>query len=162
MQLEPPAVHKHLKTIGDEIGVRIYAKRGGRLELTDAGRLLLPFARGILVQHEAAAAAVKEWRDARRGVVRVGGGPSFSSYLPPTLRKRYRHRFPNVDVFVETATGDHLLERLLAGQLDLIFDLASPAAATQESPLQSCTRKGRGSSELLRPISTGSALARGS
>lgn len=125
--LSPPAVHKHLKALEDEFAVRIYAKRGGRLALTDAGRLLLPFAREILAQREAAATALYEWRDARRGVVRVGAGPSFSSYLLPLLVKRYRRRFPNVDVFVETATGDYLLERLRGGHLDLIFDLASSA-----------------------------------
>lgn len=129
--LSPPAVHKHLKTIEEEFGVRIYTKREGRLELTDAGRLLLPFVREILVQHEAAAAAVNEWNNAGRGLVRVGAGPSFSSYLLPLLVKRYRRRFPNVDVFVETATGDQLVERLLGGHLDLIFDLGS---ATIEEP----------------------------
>jgi DNA-binding transcriptional LysR family regulator len=124
--LSAPAVHKHLKSIEEEFGVRVYTKRGGLLELTDAGRLLLPFVREVLVQHEAAAAALREWTDAGRGLLRVGAGPSFSSYLLPPLIKRYRRRFPNVDVFVETATGDHLLERLRGGHLDLIFDLAWP------------------------------------
>jgi LysR family transcriptional regulator, transcriptional activator of the cysJI operon len=125
--LSPPAVHKHLKTIEEMYGVRLYTKQGGRLELTEAGRLLLPFARDVLVQHEAAAAALNEWRDGRRGVLRVGAGPTFSSHLLPPLVKRYRDRFPSVDVFIETATGDHLLERLRGGHLDLIFDLAFAA-----------------------------------
>ena len=125
--LSPPAVHKHLKTVEKEFGVRIYAKRGGRLELTDAGRLLLQFVREILAQHEAATAAMHDWQGARRGVVRVGAGPSFTTLLLPQLLKRYRHRFPNVDIFVDTATGDHLLHRLRGGHLDLIFDLGSSA-----------------------------------
>jgi len=133
--LSAPAVHKHLKTLEEEFRVRIYTKRAGRLELTDAGRLLLPFAREILAQHETAAAALGEWKDARRGVVRVGAGPSFSSYLLPLLVKRYRRRYPNVEVFVETATGDHLLERLRAGHLDLILDL-SPQHVEEEPNIE--------------------------
>jgi DNA-binding transcriptional LysR family regulator len=132
--LSAPAVHKHLKTIQDEFGVRIYAKRNGRLELTDAGRLLLPFAREIVEQSESAAAAMHEWRDGRRGLVRVGAGPSFCSYPLPLLIKRYRSEFPSVEIFVETNTGDNLLRRLREGHLDLIFDLAS--SSTSELDIQ--------------------------
>jgi len=127
--LSPPAVHKHLKTIEDEFGVRVYTRGANKLEITDAGRLLLSFTREILRQHAAAAIALSEWKDGRRGVVRVGAGPSFSSYLLPPLVKRYRRRFPEIEVFVETATGDHLLERMNSGHLDLVFDLASQAEA---------------------------------
>lgn len=126
--LSPPAIHKHLKLIGDEFGVRLYSKSGPRLELTDAGRLLLPYAREILNRHDAAFVTLREWRDARCGMVRVGAGPSFSSCMLPILVKRFRRRYPNVELFVESATGDHLLERLSCGQLDLIFDLGSQAA----------------------------------
>ncbi len=120
--LSPPAVHKHLKTIADEFGVRLYSKGNGRLELTDAGKLLLPFARDIMMRHDAAALALRGWRDARCGVIRLGAGPSFNSCLLPLLLKRFRRSFPHVEMFVETATSDQLQERLSSGQLDLIFD----------------------------------------
>ena len=125
--LSPPAVHKHLKMIADEFGVSFYSKRGGRLELTDAGRLLLPFAREIMLRHDAASTALREWRDAAHGLVRVGAGPCFTSCLLPILVKRFRRCFPKVELFVETATGDRLLERLSSGHLDLIFDLGAQA-----------------------------------
>jgi DNA-binding transcriptional LysR family regulator len=44
----------------------------------------------------------------------------------PGLVKRFRRRFPQVDVYVETGDSNHLITRLQAGALDLIFDLASP------------------------------------
>ena len=125
--LSAAAVHKHLKTLEEECGERIYEKRGGKLVLTQAGQVLFPFLREIIKQHEAAVTAMHEWRNAGTGVVRVGAGPSFSCYFLPPLIKRYRRRFPNVTVFVETGTGDHLLERLRGGHLDLTFDLASVA-----------------------------------
>src|SRR4051812_47587311 len=105
--LSPPAVHKHLKIIADEFGVRLYSKGNGRLELTDAGKVLLPFAREIMMRYDAAAIAVRGWRDARCGVVRVGAGPSFNSCLLPFLLKRFRRSFPQVELFVETANDSH-------------------------------------------------------
>lgn len=125
--LSPAAVHKHLKTIERELGVRVYQKWEGRLRLTEAGRVALPFAKEILLHHEAAFAAIAEWKDGGRGMVRVGAGPTFSSYLLPPIVKRFRRRFPRVDVYVETGESGHLMSRLKSGALDLAFDLASAA-----------------------------------
>ena len=121
----PAAIHKHLKTLESEFGVPIYKKGRGRLVLTEAGQVLLPFLREILIRHESAFTAVAEWKDAKRGLVRIGAGPTFSSYLLPTLLKQFRRRFPKVDVFVETGDSDHLMSRIRSGALDLVFDLAS-------------------------------------
>src|ERR1700722_4654464 len=124
--ISPAAVHKHLKTLQNEFGVRLYEKQNGRLHLTEAGRVALPYARDILLHRDAAFAALEEWKGGGKGSVRVGAGPTFSSGMLPGLGKRFRRRFPQVDVYVETGDSNHLISRLQAGALDLIFDLASP------------------------------------
>lgn len=132
--ISPAALHKHLKTLESELAVKLYEKQGGRLVLTEAGRIALPFAKEMLLHHDSAFTAITEWKDGSRGAVRVGAGPSFSSYLLPPLIKRFRRRFPRVDVYVETGNSDHLISRLKAGALDLVFDLA--AAALQDRNLE--------------------------
>lgn len=123
--ISPAAVHKHLKTLESEFGVRLYAKHDGRLQLTEGGRVALPFARDILLHYDAAFTAIEEWKGGGRGSVRVGAGPTFSNYMLPALVKKFRRRFPQVDVYVETGDSAHLISRLRAGALDLIFDLAA-------------------------------------
>ena len=123
--ISPAAVHKHLKTLVGEFGIRLYAKEGGRLHLTEGGLVALPFARDILLHHDAAFAAIEEWKGGGSGTVRVGAGPTFSSCLLPALVKKFRRRFPRVDVYVETGDSSHLISRLRSGSLDLIFDLAA-------------------------------------
>lgn len=125
--LSPAAIHKHLKTLESEFGVPIYGKKNGRLVLTEAGQVLLPFIREILLRYGAAFVAIEEWKGAKRGSVRVGAGPAFSSYLLPSLLKRFRRRFPKVDVFIETGDSNHLMNQVRTGALDLAFDLASAA-----------------------------------
>ncbi|MEO7143000.1 MAG: LysR family transcriptional regulator [Bryobacteraceae bacterium] len=125
--ISPAAVHKHLKTLESELGVRIYEKQEGHLRLTDAGRIVLTFAKEILLHHDATFTALAEWKDGDRGLVRVGAGPSFSGNLLPPLVKRFRRRFPRVDLYVETGDSNHLISRLRAGSLDLVFDLAAAA-----------------------------------
>jgi DNA-binding transcriptional LysR family regulator len=122
--LSPAAVHKHLKSLEQELGARLYTRQQGSLRLTEAGQMILPYLQEMAAQRDAAVAALADWRQAKRGQVRVGAGPIFSSQLLPTLLKRFRKKFPGVDVFVETGNGEHLREHLLSGALDLTFDLA--------------------------------------
>jgi DNA-binding transcriptional LysR family regulator len=94
----------------------------------------LPFAKEIFLHHSATFAAIAEWKDGGMGRVRIGAGPSFSSYLLPPLIKSFRRRFPRVDVYVETGDSNHLISRVRGGALNLAFDLA--AAASEDKSLQ--------------------------
>jgi DNA-binding transcriptional LysR family regulator len=125
--LSPATVHQHLKQLQQELAAVLYEKRGGRLALTEAGEMIFPLLKQILSQHDAVRAAALDWKGAARGLVRIGAGPSFSSYLLPPLIKRFRRRHPGVELFVETGASGHLLERLRGGALDLVFDLAASA-----------------------------------
>jgi DNA-binding transcriptional LysR family regulator len=129
--LSPAAVHKHLKTLGKELGTRLYERQDGRLVLSEAGSIALPFFTHILNQCESVRTAISEWKNAHTGIVRVGAGPTFSTHLLPGLVRNFRRRFPGVEVFVEAGNGDHLMARLHNGHLDLIFDVA---AAAMEHP----------------------------
>ena len=65
-------------------------------------------------------------------MVRVGAGPSFSSYMLPRVLSRFRRKFPKVEIFVETGNGNDLRESLRVGSLDLIFDVAHPPVDNSE------------------------------
>lgn len=129
--LSPAAIHKHLKSLESEFGSQLYKKNNGRLVLTESGQILLPFLREILLGQESAYTAVAEWKDAERGLVRIGAGPSFSSDLLPTLLKQFQERFPKVNIFVETGDSGHLMGRLRSGHLDVAFDLGSAALESE-------------------------------
>lgn len=132
LRLTPGAVHKHLKTLEAELGVHLYEKHEGTLRLTAAGKEALPYFQDVLDRRDAAIQAVSDWKQETAGLVRVGAGPSFSSYMLPKILSRFRRRYPKVEIFVETGNGGHLRESLRTGALDLIFDVAYPAVDSSE------------------------------
>jgi DNA-binding transcriptional LysR family regulator len=127
LNLTAGAVHKHLKTLEAEFGLRLYEKFGGSLRLTEAGKMAIPYLNEMIEKRQAALEAIYDWNHSVRGVVRVGAGPSFSSYMLPAILKKFRHRYQYAEVYVETGNGDHLMNSLRSGSLDLIFDLAESA-----------------------------------
>lgn len=121
--LTPGAVHKHLKTLEAELGVRLYRKTENGLELTCEGEIALPFFQEVIERRDAALAAIADCKDSARGVVRVGAGPSFASFMLPGIVARFRRRYPRVEVYVETGNAQHVEQQLKAGALDLAFAL---------------------------------------
>lgn len=122
--LSPAAVHKQLKALETELGIRLYEKVGRRLRLTQAAEILAPYVRTVLAQHDAAVAAVIEWKGLRRGLVRIGAGPTIASYLLPPLFKQFRRDCPGVDLVMDTGNTPGLLAGLSRGDLDAAFLVA--------------------------------------
>lgn len=123
LHLSPPAIHKQLKLLESELGVALYEKIGRQLHLTQAAEVVLPYLKDLLAQHDSALSALDEWKGMKRGVVRVGTGPS--AYVLPAILKKFRRAWPEVEVLVETGNTPVLLESLNKGSLDLAL-LVSP------------------------------------
>lgn len=125
LHLSPAAIHKQLKVMEGELGVRLYEKMGRGLQLTQAAEILLPYLKGLLAQYDGAISALAEWKGMKRGLIRIGAGPAMSSYILPPLLKPFRRAFPGVDLFVQTGNTNFLLETLDKGGLDLALLISS-------------------------------------
>jgi DNA-binding transcriptional LysR family regulator len=125
LHLSPAAVHKQLKGLESELGVRLYERVGRRLCLTPLAEALLPYVHDILAQHDSALAVIEEWKGLKKGMVRIGAGPTLSSYVLPTLLKRFRRCHPRIELFIETGHTPILIEGLNRGRLDLALLVSS-------------------------------------
>jgi DNA-binding transcriptional LysR family regulator len=123
--LSPSAIHKQLKSLEEELGVQLYEMVGRQLRLTQATEMMLPYLKEMLAQYDSALAILKEWSGMRRGLVRIGAGPTLSSYILPEILKRFRRVHPSVELIVETGNTPVLLERLGSGSLDLALLVSS-------------------------------------
>lgn len=116
LHLSAPAIHKQLKTLEAALGVSLYEKIGRNLQLTQAAEVLIPYLQDMLAQHDSALAALDEWKAMRRGLVRIGTGPS--SYIIPNILKRLRRAHPGIEVLIETGNTPVLLDHLKHGSID--------------------------------------------
>jgi DNA-binding transcriptional LysR family regulator len=125
VHLSPAAVHKQIKNLERELGVRLYEKAGRRLHLTQAAVTILPYLQELLAQYDAISMALEEWKGLKRGFVRIGANPAISSYLVPTLLKRFRRKFPDVALSLEVDASGPLVERVVNRSIELALLLSS-------------------------------------
>src|ERR1700757_3521341 len=93
-----------------------------RVELTEAGHLLLGHADAIVAQLDAARADMAALAEGAAGTLRVGIYQSVGARLLPALVRRFRAQWPRVGVRVrgESSAAD-LLRLLEHRELDLTF-----------------------------------------
>jgi LysR family hydrogen peroxide-inducible transcriptional activator len=106
-----------LESRGKGIGRRLFDRLGRRVVLTDAGRVLLGHAQGILAAVGEAGRAVRD--SAEGGRLRVGAIPTVAPFLLPKAVARFRKDHPAVQLQLKEDLTERLLADLLAGELDV-------------------------------------------
>jgi DNA-binding transcriptional LysR family regulator len=109
-----------IRALERELGAPLFVRSTRRVELTEAGRALLPEARRTLAAAAAAADAVAAVQGLLRGTLAVGT----MQILPPALDLvavlgRFHAEHPEVELRLRQASTGSLLEEVRGGGLDL-------------------------------------------
>jgi molybdate transport repressor ModE-like protein len=117
-------VSDHIADLEALVGQRLFERSRGRrtVELTEAGRLLLGHAEAIESRLQAAEADFRAYAAGLKGSLRVGIYQSVANKILPEAMRRFKERWPGVDVQVtEEARDDDLVAAVERGDLDLTF-----------------------------------------
>jgi DNA-binding transcriptional LysR family regulator len=110
-----------IRTLEDELQTPLFTRTTRRVELTGAGRALLPHAKALLAQAVAGRDAVVAARGEVIGELRVGGEQCLGVLDLPDLLTRFHTRYPKVVITFEQAGSSTLLTSVRSGDLDIAF-----------------------------------------
>ena len=114
-----PTLSKQIHTLEATLGAPLFERIRGAVALTAAGETLLPLARRMVADADAARDAVRDIIGLRRGEVRLGATPSLCSSLVPGVLRRFRAEHPDISLYVTEGSSPDLIADLLAHRLDL-------------------------------------------
>src|SRR5437660_1137584 len=117
-------VSDHVGALEALVGQRLIERSRGRrtVSLTEAGRVLLGHAEAIESRLRAAEADFRAYASGRSGSLRVGIYQSVANKVLPEVMRRFKRRWPDVDVQLSEATDDNdLIDAVERGDLDLTF-----------------------------------------
>jgi DNA-binding transcriptional LysR family regulator len=118
LHMAQPSLSEQIRRLEAELGVSLFARTGRRLELTEAGRLLLPQAERTLEAAQAAQESVREVRDVTGGTVAFGTFGSAHHYLLGGLVEEFRARYPSVRVRVIGQNSAEVADAVREGRLE--------------------------------------------
>lgn len=102
-----------------EMGTALFRREGKRIELTDAGRVLVDHARRLFAAMDEAQAAVKQAARPDRGFLRVGASPAACQYLIPESLREFRESYPEFQVAIAVHDSPQIAKELEEGTIDL-------------------------------------------
>src|SRR5690348_5631184 len=118
------AISQQIAVLERIVGQRLVDRPGGPrpISLTEAGELLLTHADAIAARLRAAQADLSALGAGDAGPLRIGTYQSVGARIIPTLLRRFRTEWPQIDVtLVESGDDRELLGLVESGEVDLSF-----------------------------------------
>lgn len=132
LHIVQPALSMQIKALETELGGPLFIRTSRRVELTEAGSLLLSEARLMLEQMEHTRLAVQRAIRGETGRVRVGfaGNAIFSGKMITDVR-RFRKTHPDAEVTIQEIAPQKQVAAILAGHIDIGY---TPDNSTTADP----------------------------
>lgn len=136
LDVAQPALSRQVRLLEVELRQNLLLRNGRGALPTDAGRLLLEHARGILHQVERAREELGRVGGALAGRVAIGLPPSLSRALSVPIMRAVRQQLPQASVSICEGLSTNMQEWLTTGRLDIaVLYNAQPAPSIELSPL---------------------------
>jgi DNA-binding transcriptional LysR family regulator len=114
-----PAVSLQIQKLEDEVGERLFERRGRRLEPTEAGRVLATHAETVLRGMDNLDTAMAGLRGLQGGYLRMGNIDAASVYVLPAMYRAFHDRYPGVRIEILVGDTARLLDALRRGDIEL-------------------------------------------
>ena len=114
-----PSVSAHVRRLEAELGTELFDRMRGKITLTPAGETLLPFARRIVADVDAAADELRSLGGLARGRIAIGATPSLAATLVPAVLSRFHAAYPGIDLAIRQAGSVELVAAVEEGAVDV-------------------------------------------
>jgi len=119
LHLSHSAIHRQVRLLEHELSDRLFVRFGGRMKLTNTGKIVVEHARRIRQQVVNLRRQIDDAAQLQTGHLCIGTGTMMLQFFLPPVIKRFRQEFPGIDLHLMTGTAQKVIEKMKGGQLDL-------------------------------------------
>ena len=113
-----PAISSSIKSLEDELGVKLFDRSGGKVSLTAPGKAFLNFAEELLDTKRRAMNAVVEMDRVPKGEIIVGANEGTCLHVLPEVFAHFKKQYPDVNVSVARSERTKIIEQVLENIVD--------------------------------------------
>ncbi len=110
--LTQPAVTLQIKTLEEELGVKLFDRSGGKVTLTEAGNVLLEYAERIAALYNEAETAIGNLIGEERGKLSIGASTTIAQYVLPQLIGKFLSVHPKIEFSMISANTENIVRAL--------------------------------------------------
>ena len=135
LHLTPSALSMLVRSLEDDLGMRLFKRTTRRVVLTEAGIQLLPTVEMVLMQLESGIANLQKLQRLKALQLRIAASPLLASALLPKVIASFRAQHPQVTVILMDALNEALPDLVRRGEIDIAFCTANSDVADLTSHL---------------------------
>lgn len=120
-----PTLSMMIQKLEEELGIKIFDRSQLPVQPTPIGSQVITQARVIVSQVKQVKDIVQEEKGIVKGSLKIGIIPTISPYLLPNLIQKHTEHGFDIELIIEEATTDQIMEKLASGALDVGI-LATP------------------------------------
>ena len=117
--LTQPTVSEHIRTLEDELGVRLLDRLGRGAAVTKGGALLLSHAQRMLALAREARQAMESFQGRMSGELLVGASTIPGEYILPALIGRFKEKFPDIAITLLIGDSQAVTEWVAEGRAEI-------------------------------------------
>jgi LysR family transcriptional regulator, carnitine catabolism transcriptional activator len=129
LNVSQPALTRTIQLLEDGIGARLFDRDSRNVQLTPAGRQVLPIVQRLLRDVEAAANQMSSFVKGTSGTIRVAAIPTLAGALLPIAIRAFSADHPDVRFHLDDALAGTVAEKVMSGEAD--FGVTTQSAPDQ-------------------------------
>jgi len=119
LHLSQPTVSHQIKILEQDLGNTLFIRSNTGLQLTEAGRLLLPWARRLLHDTNDLKDMMASLQEGIAGELRISCSTTAGKYILPQMAARFCQRYPAIKVRILACGPEHAALNLLEGEANI-------------------------------------------
>jgi DNA-binding transcriptional LysR family regulator len=117
--LTQPTVSEHIKSLEDELGVRLLDRLGRGAAVTKGGALLQGYAQRLLALSRETRQAMESFQGRMSGELLVGASTIPGEYILPALIGRFKEKFPDIAITLLIGDSHAVTEWVAEGRAEV-------------------------------------------
>lgn len=152
LHMTQPAVTMQIQSLEEYFGAKLFHRSTKKLQLSDAGRTLLPYARRSIDLVQETELAMTNYTNELHGKLQLGASLTIGEYILPPLLGSFGGKHPKMELRMQVMNTRQIVEGIRGHQLDLgLVEAPVPDADLVVEPVME--------DELLLIVPSGHGLA---
>ncbi len=123
LSVTQPSVTARIQTLEEELKLLLFLRKGRTIELTDGGKVFLPYAERALSVLDEGAEAVRNVREGTAGRLAIGAIQTICLFLIAPVLDRFHRNNPQVEISLRSGQSVDIIQMLLDDVVQLAMAL---------------------------------------
>jgi DNA-binding transcriptional LysR family regulator len=122
-----PALSQSIKKLEDQVGSPLFSRNIHDVSLTEAGRMLVDYARRIIGLRDEALRGIAQLQNLETGALAIAAHESAAVYLLPGIVRQFLQLYPHIKVSIRRSRLDEIPNRVMDREVQVGFVKEAPA-----------------------------------